>query len=188
MEIKRIGIIMNGVTGRMGTNQHLARSIAAIIKEGGIKVGNDLIIMPDPILTGRRDYALKELAEKYGNDAKGEPFKYIWAKFNKQSMIAFLERIGFQKNTFLETVEGSCLDAALILGLPPMKSGQWSRSILEVSRARKLATGKGVTVAILDRMFDKESPVLKNRVVKPGSVIDGVPVFSSLGHGTWMAA
>ena len=32
----------------------LARSIAAIIKEGGIKIGNDAVIMPDPILTGRR--------------------------------------------------------------------------------------------------------------------------------------
>jgi predicted dehydrogenase len=76
MEIKRIGIIMNGVTGRMGTNQHLARSISEIIKQGGIKVGNDLIIMPDPILTGRREYALKELAEKYGTDARGEAYKY----------------------------------------------------------------------------------------------------------------
>lgn len=76
MEIKRIGIIMNGVTGRMGTNQHLARSISAIIKQGGIKVGNDLIIMPDPILTGRREYALKELAGKYGTDARGEAYKY----------------------------------------------------------------------------------------------------------------
>jgi predicted dehydrogenase len=76
METKRIGIIMNGVTGRMGTNQHLARSITAIIKQGGIKVGNDLIIMPDPILTGRREHALKELAEKYGNEARGEAYKY----------------------------------------------------------------------------------------------------------------
>ncbi|MFT5240262.1 MAG: putative dehydrogenase [Kiritimatiellia bacterium] len=76
METRRIGIIMNGVTGRMGTNQHLARSIVAIIKQGGIKVGNDMIIMPEPILTGRREHALKELAEHYGNDACGEAFKY----------------------------------------------------------------------------------------------------------------
>jgi len=76
MEIKRIGIVMNGVTGRMGTNQHLARSITAIIKQGGIKVSNDLTIMPDPILTGRRDYALKALAEKYGQEARGEAYKY----------------------------------------------------------------------------------------------------------------
>lgn len=76
MEIKRVGIIMNGVTGRMGTNQHLARSISQIIKDGGIQVGNDLTIMPDPILTGRREYALKDLAETYGNDARGEAYKY----------------------------------------------------------------------------------------------------------------
>lgn len=76
MEIKRIGIIMNGVTGRMGTNQHLARSIAAIIKQGGIQVGNELIIMPDPILTGRREHALKGLAEQYGVEACGKPFAY----------------------------------------------------------------------------------------------------------------
>jgi len=76
MEIKRVGIIMNGVTGRMGTHQHLERSITAIIKQGGIKVGNDLILMPDPILTGRREYALKELAEKYGSEARAEAYKY----------------------------------------------------------------------------------------------------------------
>jgi len=76
MEIKRIGIIMNGVTGRMGTNQHLARSITAIIKQGGVQVSHDLTIMPEPILTGRRDYALKALAEKYGHEAQGKPFQY----------------------------------------------------------------------------------------------------------------
>jgi predicted dehydrogenase len=76
MEIRRIGIIMNGVTGRMGTNQHLDRSITAIIKQGGIKVSNDLILMPDPILTGRSEYKLKQLAEKYGMAANGKPYAY----------------------------------------------------------------------------------------------------------------
>ena len=42
----RVGVIMNGVTGRMGTNQHLARSITAIIKEGGIRIGNDRGLAP----------------------------------------------------------------------------------------------------------------------------------------------
>lgn len=64
--IKKIGIIMNGVTGRMGTNQHLTRSILAIIKQGGIKVSEDLTLMPDPILTGRNENKLRELAEKTG--------------------------------------------------------------------------------------------------------------------------
>jgi len=66
MKIKKIGIILNGVTGRMGTNQHLERSILAIMNEGGIKVGTDTVLMPDPILTGRNENKLKSLAQKYG--------------------------------------------------------------------------------------------------------------------------
>ena len=53
METHRVGIIMNGVTGRMGTNQHLERSIIAIRKQGGVKIGPGTVIMPDPILVGR---------------------------------------------------------------------------------------------------------------------------------------
>ncbi|MBN8215695.1 MAG: Gfo/Idh/MocA family oxidoreductase [Spirochaetes bacterium] len=66
MKIHKIGIIMNGVTGRMGTNQHLIRSILAIMKQGGVKVSDDEIIMPDPILTGRNLDKVKALAEKHG--------------------------------------------------------------------------------------------------------------------------
>jgi predicted dehydrogenase len=57
---------MNGVTGRMGTNQHLIRSILAIKKQGGIKVSDDLTLMPDPILTGRNENKLRDLAERTG--------------------------------------------------------------------------------------------------------------------------
>ena len=60
--IHRIGVIMNGVTGRMGTNQHLLRSIAAIIEQGGVKVGKNETIMPDPILVGRNPAKLQQIA------------------------------------------------------------------------------------------------------------------------------
>jgi predicted dehydrogenase len=66
MPQRRIGIIVNGVTGRMGTNQHLIRSIMAIIKQGGVKVSDDLSIMPVPILTGRNENKLKALSERCG--------------------------------------------------------------------------------------------------------------------------
>jgi len=56
---------MNGVTGRMGTNQHLVRSIVAIRKEGGLKINDALTVMPEPILVGRNEVKLKALAEKY---------------------------------------------------------------------------------------------------------------------------
>ena len=55
MKIHRVGIIMNGVTGRMGKNQHLLRSIVEIMKQGGVKISDSEYIMPDPILVGRNE-------------------------------------------------------------------------------------------------------------------------------------
>src|SRR4026208_1926372 len=66
MKQHKIGIIMNGVTGRMGTNQHLLRSIAAIIKQGGVKISDEETIMPDPILVGRNSEKLEKLCELSG--------------------------------------------------------------------------------------------------------------------------
>ncbi len=64
--IHKIGIIMNGVTGRMGKNQHLLRSIVEIIKQGGVRVSDSEFIIPDPILVGRNEAKLKELSELSG--------------------------------------------------------------------------------------------------------------------------
>ena len=66
MSIKTIGIIMNGVTGRMGTNQHLVRSILAIREQGGVQLESGETLMPDPILCGRNEDKLQSLAEQYG--------------------------------------------------------------------------------------------------------------------------
>ena len=53
MSTQRLGIIMHGVTGRMGMNQHLIRSIVAIRNQGGVTLSNGDKVMPDPILIGR---------------------------------------------------------------------------------------------------------------------------------------
>jgi predicted dehydrogenase len=66
MAERRIGIVMNGVTGRMGANQHLARSIAAIRAEGGLRLQSGDVLMPDPILVGRSDAKLRALAAAHG--------------------------------------------------------------------------------------------------------------------------
>ncbi len=66
MTVRRLGIIMNGVTGRMGTNQHLMRSVAAIRRQGGVALANGDRVMPDPILVGRNADKLKALAERAG--------------------------------------------------------------------------------------------------------------------------
>ncbi|MBO0685729.1 MAG: Gfo/Idh/MocA family oxidoreductase [Candidatus Dormibacteraeota bacterium] len=57
---------MNGVTGRMGANQHLARSIMAIRRQGGIPIGDGEAIWPEPILVGRSEAKLRALAAAHG--------------------------------------------------------------------------------------------------------------------------
>ena len=66
MKEQKIGIIMNGVTGRMGTNQHLMRSIVEIIKQGGIKLRSGDRLIPDPVLVGRDEDKLQRLAALSG--------------------------------------------------------------------------------------------------------------------------
>lgn len=61
-----VGIIMNGVTGRMGMNQHLIRSILAIREQGGLPVGGGDVIWPEPLLVGRSEGKLAALAAEHG--------------------------------------------------------------------------------------------------------------------------
>ena len=66
MATQRLGIIMHGVTGRMGMNQHLIRSIVAIRQQGGVRLSNGDLCMPDPILVGRNPEKIYELAKAHG--------------------------------------------------------------------------------------------------------------------------
>jgi predicted dehydrogenase len=66
MKEHRIGIIMNGVTGRMGTNQHLMRSIVKIVEQGGVEISPGEVIMPDPVLVGRNMSKLEKLGQLSG--------------------------------------------------------------------------------------------------------------------------
>jgi predicted dehydrogenase len=66
MAQQRLGIIMNGVTGRMGMNQHLIRSINAIRAQGGVTLRNGDTVVPDPILVGRNERKLAQLAKENG--------------------------------------------------------------------------------------------------------------------------
>ena len=65
MTTHRLGLIMNGVTGRMGLNQHLIRSIVAIRDQGGVKLSNGDRVMPDPILVGRDAGKVERLAKEF---------------------------------------------------------------------------------------------------------------------------
>jgi predicted dehydrogenase len=61
-----VGIIMNGVTGRMGLNQHLQRSIYAIMQQGGVRLNDSEVIMPRPLLVGRSRSKLEAISARFG--------------------------------------------------------------------------------------------------------------------------
>src|SRR5207237_10402093 len=61
-----VGIIMNGVTGRMGLNQHLRRSLDAIARQGGVRISDSETIMPKPLLVGRNGNKLEAISAEFG--------------------------------------------------------------------------------------------------------------------------
>src|SRR5262249_43529248 len=66
MARRPIGIIMNGVTGRMGYRQHLVRSILAIREQGGLALADGTVVWPEPVLVGRNEEKLRALAARHG--------------------------------------------------------------------------------------------------------------------------
>ena len=85
--MRKIGIIMNGVTGRMGTNQHLGRSIAAIRKQGGLQLRDKTVVMPEPVLVGRNEAKLERLAKEWDIERWSTDLNECLA--NKENIIYF---------------------------------------------------------------------------------------------------
>jgi predicted dehydrogenase len=121
----RIGIIMNGVTGRMGTNQHLARSIIAIRKQGGVALPNGDTLYPEPILVGRSEHKLRSLAQTYGIErwstdldqclANRDDTIYFDAQTTAQRAESLRKAIAAGKHIYCEKPIASDLETALDL-------------------------------------------------------------------------
>src|SRR6202051_1742825 len=125
MAVQRLGVIMHGVTGRMGYNQHLVRSIAAIRSSGGVVLPNGDRAMPDPILVGRNAEKLVEIAKlhditRHTTDlgaALANPSDTIFFDSGSTQMrVDLLERaIAADKHIYCEKPISETLDAALRL-------------------------------------------------------------------------
>ena len=87
MATQRLGLIMHGVTGRMGMNQHLIRSIVAIRAQGGVTLSNGDKVMPDPILIGRNAEKIEALARVHGIERWGTNLEAALA--NKDDTVFF---------------------------------------------------------------------------------------------------
>nr|WP_145163884.1 Gfo/Idh/MocA family oxidoreductase [Paenibacillus terrae] len=133
MAVRNIGIIMNGVTGRMGTNQHLVRSILAIRKQGGVALPDGDVIMPDPILVGRQESKLQALAaahgvERWSTDLEAclaDPYYEIY--FDSQTTVrraeSIKQAIAAGKHIYCEKPTAVDLEGALELARIAAESG-----------------------------------------------------------------
>jgi predicted dehydrogenase len=120
-----IGIVMNGVTGRMGTNQHLVRSIVAIRDQGGVPAGGGEVLWPEPVLVGRDERKLRALAEAHGlerwstdlDDALADPGceVYFDAQVTSRRADAVRAAVDAGKHVYCEKPIAEDLDAALEL-------------------------------------------------------------------------
>jgi predicted dehydrogenase len=122
--VKRIGIIMHGVTGRMGMNQHLIRSILEIRKQGGVALKDGTRLMPDPLLVGRNAAKLRELAQAHGIERwttdlgaalKGEDEVFFDAASTKLRPALVKRAIAADKHVYCEKPVATTLAQALDL-------------------------------------------------------------------------
>ncbi|QUQ62864.1 Gfo/Idh/MocA family protein [Kutzneria sp. CA-103260] len=125
MARRTVGLAMNGVTGRMGYNQHLLRSVLAIREQGGLAVADGTVIWPEPVLIGRNEDRIRAIAERHGIErwttdvakALAEPDVEIYfdAQVTSARREGVLAAIDAGKHVYCEKPTAESLDDALEL-------------------------------------------------------------------------
>ncbi len=133
MKIRKIGILMNGVTGRMGSNQHLVRSLLAIRQEGGLPIGPEEVLLPEPVLIGRNQAKLQKLAEEHGIERYSTDLDaclsddscpiYFDAQVTDRRVESVQKAIAAGKHVYCEKPTATCTSEALSLYHQAEKAG-----------------------------------------------------------------
>ncbi|PXY24425.1 Gfo/Idh/MocA family protein [Prauserella flavalba] len=143
-EERSVGIVMNGVTGRMGYRQHLVRSILAIREQGGLRLPDGTVLRPEPILVGRNESKLATIAKEHGLDR--------WTTDLDEALKLPGAEIYFDAQVTSRRVEG--VKKAVAAGLhvyTEKPTAEDTETALELARIAKAA---GVKVGVVqDKLF-----------------------------------
>lgn len=177
--MKEIGIIMNGVTGRMGMNQHLIRSIVAIRKEGGLLLPDGDRLMPNPILVGRNENKLRELAAQFGIER--------WTTNLKQALASKTDTIYFDSQT--TALRADAVRAAIAAGKHIYCEKPLTPTLEEALELSRLAKQAGLKNGVVqDKLFLPGLLKLK-RLIKSGFFGEILSVRGEFGYwvfeGDW---
>ncbi|SEF62825.1 Predicted dehydrogenase [Thermomonospora echinospora] len=144
MTRRSIGIVMNGVTGRMGYRQHLVRSILAIREQGGLALADGTVLWPEPILVGRNEAKLRAIAERHALTEWSTDLAAALARHDVQ--------VYFDAQVTSERVQG--IEAAIAAGRHVYTEKPLAEELAEALRLARLAEEAGVRHGIVqDKLF-----------------------------------
>ncbi|OYY11191.1 MAG: oxidoreductase [Rhizobiales bacterium 35-68-8] len=144
MSQRRLGLIMNGITGRMGLNQHLIRSVVAIRAQGGVTLSDGTKVQLDPILIGRNAEKVEGLAKQYGIERWGTDLEAALADPTNE---VFFDAATTQMRPIL-------LEKAIRAGKHVYCEKPISTNLPEAVRICRLAEEKGIKNGVVqDKLF-----------------------------------
>jgi predicted dehydrogenase len=133
MARKVLLVALNGVTGRMGYRQHLVRSLLSIREQGGVPLAGGAVVYPEPILVGRSEARLREIAERHGLPrwstsldevlADPEVAVYFDTQVTSAREASLARAIAAGKHVYTEKPVAGSLDGALRLARAAREAG-----------------------------------------------------------------
>lgn len=168
----RIGVIMNGVTGRMGTNQHLRRSILSIGRDGGLEIPGIGRVLPEPVLVGRNRVKLERLARETGVEA--------WTDRLDRALEDPANQIYFDAQT--TPLRAAAMERALAAGKHVYCEKPAASSSAEACRLYRMAERRGLRHGVVQDKLWVPGIVHLRRLLRNGSLGRILSVRGEFGY------
>src|SRR5580658_7436651 len=144
MARKVIHVALNGVTGRMGYRQHLVRSLLSIREQGGVPLADGTVVYPEPVLVGRSEERLRDIAARHGLDR--------WTTRLDEVLADPSVEVYF--DTQLTSAREDSLMQAIFLGKNAYTEKPVAESLSGALRLAKAARAAGITHGVVhDKLF-----------------------------------